>query len=88
MRWVPGLKSTIFLFGWVGAVPHPMTGVPLTFLSAFHTEIHGKSLLLSNANANENATANAKVSRHLFRQQYEGNSSRIIPDGSRKNRLR
>ena len=36
---------------------------------AFHTEIHGKSLLLSNANANENANANAKVSRHLFRQQ-------------------
>ena len=48
---------------------HPLPGVPLTFLSAFHTEIHGKSLLLSNANANENANANAKVSRHLFRQQ-------------------
>ena len=45
--------------GLVGAVPHPMAGVPLTFLSAFHTEIHGKSLLFSNANANENANANA-----------------------------
>ena len=49
---------------------HPLPGVPLTFLFAFHTEIHGKSLLLSNANANENANANAKVSRHLFWQQY------------------
>ena len=59
-----------FLVGWVGAVPHPLPGVPLTFLSAFHTEIQRKSLLLSNANANENANANAKASRHLFWQQY------------------
>ena len=58
-----------FLVGWVGAVLHPLPGVPLTFLSAFHMEIHGKSLLLFNANANESANANAKVSRHLFRQQ-------------------
>ena len=28
------------------AVTHPLPGVPLTCLSAFHTEIHGKSLLL------------------------------------------
>ena len=31
-----------FLVGWVGAVPHPLPGVPLTFLSAFHIEIQGK----------------------------------------------
>ena len=30
-----------------------------TLLFAFHTEMHGKSLLLSTANANENANANA-----------------------------
>ena len=31
-----------FLFCWA----HPLPGVPLTFVSAFHTEIHGKSLLI------------------------------------------
>ena len=38
---------------------HPLPGVPLTFLFAFHTEIHGKSLLLSHANEHANANANA-----------------------------
>ena len=40
-------------------LPWSTSAFPLAFLSAFHTEIHGKSLLLSNANANENANANA-----------------------------
>ena len=31
-----------FLVGLVGAVTHPLPGVPLTFLFAFHKEIHGK----------------------------------------------
>ena len=67
----PCTPPFFFLVGWVGAVTHPLPGVPLTFLFASLTEIHGKSLSLSNANANENANANAnaKVSRHLFRQQ-------------------
>ena len=37
---------------------HPLPGVPLTFMFAFHTEIHGKSLLLFNANAYANANVN------------------------------
>ena len=37
------LTHSFLLVGWVGAVPHPLAGVPLTFLSAF---TQGKSLLL------------------------------------------
>ena len=40
-------------------LPWSSSAFSLEFLSAFHTEIHGKSLLLSNANATENANANA-----------------------------
>ena len=39
------------------AVTHPLPGVPLTFLFAFHTEIHGKSLLLFDRAFNERCNA-------------------------------
>ena len=46
-------------------------GVPLKFLSAFHAEIHGKSLLFFNADANANPNANASATGllNLFLKQ-------------------
>ena len=53
-----------FLVGWVGAVPHPMSGVPLTFLSDISYGDPWKIIINVsnvNANANPNANANANV---------------------------
>ena len=58
------ISTFFFLVGWVGAVPHPLPGVPLTFLSVISYGDPWKIIINfsnANANANTNADANAKV---------------------------
>ena len=51
-----------FLVGWVGAVPHPLPGVPLTFQSDISYGDPWKIIInFSNANANANANPSANA---------------------------
>ena len=69
----PTLAEVVtFWFGWVGAVPHPLPGVPLTFLSDISYGDPWKIIMIfcnANANAYPDANANAKVLLNLFLQK-------------------